>query len=108
MGIKDTPYGVHFLGKNCHLDKKQFLPGLLDKMLYQLDMQDPEEDQSISLMFIIFCVFMDVVNQPPLIGDFLLAPSCPRIPEYRIFSTRYSLALLVFCCYVEIFKACYE
>ncbi|KAL6082198.1 hypothetical protein STEG23_003516 [Scotinomys teguina] len=39
-GIEDTPYGVDpLLGKNTHLGKKLFLPGLLDKKLYKLDIQ---------------------------------------------------------------------
>ncbi|KAL6093968.1 hypothetical protein STEG23_015108, partial [Scotinomys teguina] len=43
MGIEDSPYGVYLLDKNSHLGKKLFFPGLLDKVLYRLDMQDPQE-----------------------------------------------------------------
>ncbi|KAL6091967.1 hypothetical protein STEG23_028174, partial [Scotinomys teguina] len=43
MGVEDIPpRGVYLLlGKNRHLGKKLFLPGLLDDMLYKLDMLDP-------------------------------------------------------------------
>ena len=45
MGIKEAPYGVCFqCGKASHLGKKLLLPGLLDSMLYKLDMQDPHEN----------------------------------------------------------------
>ncbi|KAL6031197.1 hypothetical protein STEG23_028213 [Scotinomys teguina] len=40
--IKETPYGVFFqCGKAIHLGKNLLLTGLLDSMLYKLDMQDP-------------------------------------------------------------------
>ncbi|KAL6094148.1 hypothetical protein STEG23_035227 [Scotinomys teguina] len=40
--IKETPYGVFFqCGKAVHLGKNLLLTGLLDSMLYKLDMQDP-------------------------------------------------------------------
>ena len=42
MGVEEPPYGVCFqCGKASHLGKKLLLPGLLDNMLYKLDMQDP-------------------------------------------------------------------
>ena len=41
MGIKETHYGVFFeCGMTSHLGKKLLLPGLLDSMLYKLEMQD--------------------------------------------------------------------
>ena len=44
MGIKEPLYGVCFQGRKAsHLGKKLLLPGLLDNMLYELDMQNPQK-----------------------------------------------------------------
>ena len=46
MGIEETHYGICLqCDKANHLDKNLllFLPGLLDGMLYEPDMQDPEK-----------------------------------------------------------------
>ena len=41
MGIEETRYRICLqCGKDSHLGKKLLLPGLLDSMLYELDMQD--------------------------------------------------------------------
>ena len=45
MGIEETHYGIYLqCDKASHLGKKLFLPGLLDNMLYKLDMQDPQKN----------------------------------------------------------------
>ena len=44
MGIEETPYGVCcHCDKTGHLGKKLLLLGLIDSLLYKLDMQDPQE-----------------------------------------------------------------
>ena len=44
MGTEETCYGICFqCDKVSHLGKKLFLPGLLDGMLYKLNMQDPQK-----------------------------------------------------------------
>ena len=44
MGIEETCYRICFqCNKTSHLGKKMLLPGLLDGMLYELDMQDPQK-----------------------------------------------------------------
>lgn len=44
MGIKETHYGICLQwDKASVLEKKLLLPGLLDGMQYELDMQNPEK-----------------------------------------------------------------
>ena len=43
MGIKEALYGICFQNdKVSHLGKKMFLPGLIDNILYILNIQDPQ------------------------------------------------------------------
>ena len=44
MNIEEAPYEVCF-----QFGKKLLLPGLLDSMLYKLDMQDPQENNPETL-----------------------------------------------------------
>ena len=44
MGIEETHYGIFLqCDKASHLGKKLLLPRLLNGMLYELDMQDPQK-----------------------------------------------------------------
>ena len=44
MGIEETRYGICLqCNKSSYLDIKLLLPGGLDGMLYELDMQDPQK-----------------------------------------------------------------
>ena len=45
MGIEETRYRICLqCDKFRHLGKKLLLPGLLEGMLYKLDMQDPQKN----------------------------------------------------------------
>ena len=44
MGIKETPYRMYLqCDKASHSGKRLLLPGLLDDMLYESDIQDPQK-----------------------------------------------------------------
>ena len=51
MDIEETCYGICLLcDKASHLGKKLLLPGLLDAVLYKLDLQDPQNNDCWSCL----------------------------------------------------------
>ena len=49
-GIEETCYGICLqCDKNNHLGQKLLLPELLDGMMYELDIQDPQKKRLLNL-----------------------------------------------------------
>ena len=50
MGTEEICYGICLqCDKTGHLGKKLLLPGVLDSMLYKLDIQDPQKKMTAEL-----------------------------------------------------------